>query len=196
MKLVLASGSPRRADVLRNAGIVFDVLAANVDETRRPDESAADLVQRLAHAKAQAAAEQVSSPAIVIGADTAVVVNERTATNVQVLGKPTSAQDARNMLQQLSGRTHTVLTGLALSRLPDQATRAAVEATLVTFAPLSQREIQDYVASGEPLDKAGAYAIQGRGGRFVTRIEGCYFNVIGLPLARLYTLLHELGWSG
>jgi septum formation protein len=99
------------------------------------------------------------------------------------------------MLQELSGRTHAVITGLAAIRLPDGTARIEHETTRVTFAPISEEEIEDYIASGEPFDKAGAYAIQGRGGRYVTRVEGCYFNVVGVPLARLYRILRELGWQ-
>jgi septum formation protein len=193
MRIVLASGSPRRAEVLRNAGLSFEVVPAEVDETRRADETPEELVGRLAEAKARFAAARVADrtgPALVVGADTAVVVDGL------VLGKPASAEDARGMLRRLSGRTHAVITGLAVLRLPGEAARAERETTRVTFAPLTEREIEEYVASGEPFDKAGAYAIQGRGGRFVTRVEGCYFNVVGLPLARLYRMLRESGWPG
>ncbi len=190
MKLILASASPRRAEVLRDAGIPFEAMPTDVDEARRPNESPEELVARLAEAKARfVAARAGSGPAIVVGADTEVVVDG------QVLGKPASAEDARGMLRQLSGQTHRVITGLAVIRLPDGAMRKEQETTLVTFAPLSEQEIEAYVASGEPFDKAGAYAIQGRGGRYITRVEGCYFNVVGLPLARVYRILRELGWS-
>jgi septum formation protein len=189
MRLILASSSPRRAEVLRDAGIPFETIAVNVDETRLAGESAEKMVRRLAEAKARAAAARVAEPAIVIGADTVVVLGE------EVLGKPASAADARAMLARLSGKTHAVMTGLAVIRLPDRATRIETESTRVTFAPLMAQEIEDYLASGEPMDKAGAYAIQGRGGRFVTSIDGCYFNVVGLPLARLYRILKELGWN-
>lgn len=147
-----------------------------------------ELVVRLAEAKARAARARVEGPAIVIGADTEVVMDG------QVLGKPSSADEARAMLRLLSGRTHDVVTGLGLVRVPGEEWRRAAEVTRVTFASLSEAEIAAYVASEEPFDKAGGYAIQGRGGRFVTRVEGCYFNVVGLPLARLYALLRELGW--
>ncbi len=195
MRLILASASPRRAEVLRDAGIAFEAVSTNADESRRPDEAPEELVRRLAEDKAKAAAAKVAGtgPAIVVGADTEVVVDglcER-----EVLGKPASAAEAREMLHRLSGRTHSVVTGLVVIQLPDGASHSELEITHVTFAPLSEREIEDYVASGEPFDKAGAYAIQGRGGRFVSRVEGCYFNVVGLPLARLYRILRELGWS-
>lgn len=190
MKLILASASPRRAEVLRAADIPLEAVPADVDEARQPNEAPEELVRRLAEAKARFAAARAASgePAIVVGADTEVVVDGL------VLGKPASAEDARVMLRRLSGRAHGVITGLAVIRLPDGAMRAEQETTLVTFAPLTAQEIEDYVASGEPFDKAGAYAIQGRAGRFVTRVEGCYFNVVGLPLARLYRILREFGW--
>ncbi len=188
MKLILASASTRRAYILREAGIPFEALATRVDESRRGNESPAAFVRRLAEAKARAAAERTSGPAIVVGADTEVVVDGF------VLGKPASADDATQMLRCLSGRTHEVVSGLAVLRLPGNETRLEQEVTRVTFAPLSEEEIESYVASGEPFDKAGGYAIQGRAGRFVTRVEGCYFNVVGLPLARLYRILRELGW--
>jgi septum formation protein len=149
------------------------------------------MVARLAKAKARAVAESIGAgtgDCIVIGADTTVELNG------EILGKPRDSGEAREMLAKLSGNTHRVLTGIFLQRLPDKAARAAVEVSEVTFAPLSEKEIVDYAASGEPLGKAGAYAIQGIAGRFISRIEGCYFNVVGLPLARLHELLRELGW--
>jgi septum formation protein len=123
-----------------------------------------------------------------VGADTTVELDG------EIFGKPRDSAHARQMLAQLSGRTHHVLTGIFLLRLPGNASRAAVEKSAVTFAPLNEKEIDAYVATGEPLGKAGAYAIQGIAGRYIPKIEGCYFNVVGLPLARLYTLLRELGW--
>jgi septum formation protein len=149
------------------------------------------MVARLAEAKARAAAAQQDADAsqcIIIGADTTVELDHK------ILGKPGDAADAREMLARLSGRTHHVLTGIFLLRLPDKNARAAVEYSTVTFAPLSEAEIDAYVATGEPIGKAGAYAIQGLAGRYIPRIEGCYFNVVGLPLASLYVLLRELGW--
>ena len=128
-------------------------------------------------------------PAIVIAADTVVVLEG------QILGKPRSTDDARHMLEKLSGRTHSVVTGVSLIRLPDVERRSFVETTLVHFDRLSANEITRYLATDEPHDKAGAYAIQGRAGRYIPRIEGCYYNVVGLPLARLLSELHELGWS-
>ena len=189
MRLVLASASPRRAEILRNAGLPFLVLSSAVDETPIPGESPHDLVQRLAAAKAELVAARAVGPAIVVAADTVVTLEGA------ILGKPRTTQDARQMLEKLSGRTHSVLTGVTLIRLPDAERRQFVEITQVHFATLSDQDIVRYLASGEAFDKAGAYAIQGMAGRFIPRIEGCYFNVVGLPLARLCRELADLGWS-
>jgi septum formation protein len=189
MQLILASSSPRRAQILRDAFIPFAVLTATADEIPRAGESAVERVRRLAEAKARAVLGQVRAPAIVVGADTEVVLDGK------IFSKPASPDEAHLMLRRLSGRTHEVITGVFLVRLPDGATRAAHEITRVTFAPLTEEQIAAYLASEEHHGKAGAYAIQGRAGRFVTRIEGCYFNVVGLPLARLCALLKELGWK-
>lgn len=189
MRLVLASASPRRAEILRNAGLPFLVLSSAVDETPIPGEPAQDLVQRLATAKAELVAARAVGPAIVVAADTIVILEGA------ILGKPRTTQDARQMLEKLSGRTHSVLTGVTLIRLPDAERRQFVEVTQVHFASLSEQDIVRYLASGEAFDKAGAYAIQGMAGRFIPRIEGCYFNVVGLPLARLCRELADLGWS-
>ncbi len=189
MKLILASASERRAGILRDADFSFTVMSSAVDETPSPGESPHDLVQRLAAAKAELVAARAVGPAIVIAADTIVTLEGR------IFGKPRSSDDARHMLEKLSGRTHAVVTGVALIRLPDAERLTFVESTLVHFAALSAGEISRYLATGEPRDKAGAYAIQGRAGRYVPRIEGCYFNVVGLPLARLQQSLSSLGWS-
>jgi septum formation protein len=189
MKLILASTSPRRAEILRNAGLPFSVISSAIDETPLPGESPSELVRRLANRKAELVAARTVGPAIVIAADTVVVVEGH------ILGKPRSADDARHMLERLSGRSHAVTTGVSLMRLPDTESREFVESTLVHFNRLSANEITRYLATEEPHDKAGAYAIQGRAGRYIPRIEGCYFNVVGLPLSRVLTELHELGWS-
>ena len=189
MKLILASASARRAEILRDAGLSFVVLSSAVDETPYENESPHDLVERLASAKAELAAARAIGPAIIIGADTVISLDGL------ILGKPRSSDDARHMLEKLSGRTHSVVTGVALIRLPDSERRTFVESTLVHFAALSAEQITRYLATGEPHDKAGAYAIQGHAGRFIPRIEGCYFNVVGLPLSRLYHALIDLGWS-
>jgi len=191
MKIILASASPRRAEILRNAGIPFETQAPILDESRRPGELRADYVRRLALAKARVAASSYrgSDDCLFIGADTVVVAAD------EVLGKPESPDDARRMLRLLAGTTHEVHTGLAVVRRPGAMEGIVEEITRVTFAPLSDQEIESYVATGEPFDKAGAYGVQGIGGRYVTRIEGCYFNVMGLPLARLWSLLREFGWK-
>lgn len=191
MKLILASASPRRAQILRDAGIPFKIERANVNERRRRGESAVTMTRRLAQAKAQAIVAKLRTnprQAIVIGADTTVEVNG------ELLGKPNSLAEARKMLRKLSGRTHRVVTSVAAIRLSDHAESVATEATRVHFGPLSATDVAEYVATGEPLDKAGAYAVQGIGGRFIEGIDGCYFNVVGLPLARLYRVLIDLGW--
>jgi septum formation protein len=189
MKLILASTSPRRAEILRGANIAFTVLSSAVDETPLPGETPSDLVRRLAVAKAELVAARAVGPAIVIAADTVVALEGA------VFGKPRTSDDARQMLEKLSGRTHSVITGVALIRLPDVERREFIEQTQVHFTSLSNEEIVQYLSSGEPFDKAGSYAIQGMGGRFIPRIDGCYFNVVGLPLARLYRELAALGWS-
>jgi septum formation protein len=188
MKLILASSSPRRAEILANAGLPFSVLSSAVDESPLPGEKPEALVLRLANAKAELAAARTVGPAAIIAADTVVLING------SILGKPRSADEARQMLQQLSGRTHSVLTGVALVRLPDNERRQFIEATRVDFRPISEEELAAYLATEEPYDKAGAYAIQGLAGRFIPRIEGCYFNVVGLPLSRALSELRALGW--
>jgi len=191
MKLILASSSPRRAEILRDAGIAFEIHATQIDEAELPGETARAMVARLAEAKARATEAQIGASTdgcIILGADTTVELDG------EILGKPRDSMHAHEILAKLSGRTHHVLTGIFLLRLPGNAASAAVENSAVTFAPLSEKKINAYVATGEPLGKAGAYAIQGLAGRYIPRIEGCYFNVVGLPLARLYILLRELGW--
>ncbi len=193
IKVILASSSPRRAEILRSAGIAFEICAAHIEETALPGEAAQGMVARLAQAKARAAAAQLDAKTgdcIIVGADTTVELDG------EIFGKPRDSGHAREMLVKLSGRTHHVLTGIFLLKLPGNTARAAVENSAVTFAALSEMEIAAYVASGEPVGKAGGYAIQGLAGRFIPKIEGCYFNVVGLPLARLYLSLRELGWQG
>lgn len=191
-KIILASASPRRAEILRNAGFEFSVISADVDESLRAGESAPVYVERLAREKANAAAARLRSmnqnSGIIVAADTTVVLDG------EILGKPESAEDAHRMLRSLSGKWHEVFTGLAVLPLAAAAPQEQllVEQTRVQFAKLCENEIDDYVATGEPFDKAGAYAIQGLGGKFIPRIEGCYFNVMGLPLARLYEALRKI----
>jgi septum formation protein len=189
MKLILASASPRRAEILRNAGFEFSVQPAHVDESRLLNEGAEDYVRRLARTKAKVVAnlmEGSDSGAVVIGADTVVLAED------QILGKPAGALDARRMLRLLSGKRHEVLSGLSVIGDPRGPEYTDAEKTSVHFLPLSERDIEEYVATGEPFDKAGAYGIQGIGGRFISGIEGCYFNVMGLPLSRLWSTLKLL----
>ena len=174
--LVLASQSPRRSEILRQAGIPFTVRAADVDESVLASESPADYVQRLAAAKAYAI--EAADGETVLGADTTVVIDG------EILAKPADAADARRMLARLSGRRHEVLTGICLRR--GGHTIRDYAATGVVFATLSDAEIDEYVATGEPMDKAGAYGIQGLASKFVERIDGDYFNVMGLPVALVY----------
>jgi septum formation protein len=179
--LVLASQSPRRREILRQAGIPFTVRAADVDESVLAGESPAAYVQRLATAKAYAI--EAAEGEMVLGADTTVVIDG------EILAKPEDAADARRMLAQLSGRRHEVLTGICVRR--GAASICDCVTTSVEFAALTDAEIEEYVASGEPMDKAGAYAIQGLASKFVERIEGDYFNVMGLPVALVYRHLRE-----
>ena len=189
--LILASASPRRHELLAQAGVPFTAESANLNEDLLPNETAAVYVQRLAEEKAQAvwtrhkAADTADDPLIVLGADTCVVCDG------QILGKPADVVDARRMLELLSGRTHAVLTGLAA--MTRKGVAREVEITQVTFNVVTDAEIARYIASGEPMDKAGAYAIQGYAARWIPRIEGCYFNVVGLPVARTVALLAETG---
>ena len=166
-------------------------FAEVIDESRRPGELRADYLRRLALTKARSAAGVQRDPgdSLFIGADTVVVAGD------EILGKPESADDARRMLRLLSGSVHAVHTGLAVIRRPGAIEAVVEEVTSVTFAPVSDEEIEAYIATNEPFDKAGAYGIQGIGGRYITCIDGCYFNVMGLPLAKLWSLLRELGWK-
>lgn len=182
-KVVLASSSPRRRDLLDLIGISHDVRPADVDESIQPGESPSEYAERLAREKAEAIAGDGTD--IVIGADTVVVIDGR------VLGKPVNDQQAEAMLESLGGRTHTVVTAVAV--VVDGRTSSGVEEVVVTFRRLTADEITSYVATGEPMDKAGAYGIQGFGATIVERIEGDYFAVMGLPLVRLVRLLAERG---
>ena len=213
MTLVLASASPRRQELLRNAGIAFTVQPANIDESPRDSESPVAFAQRLAQEKALAVSRSCPQDCV-LGADTIVVVDEK------ILGKPRDAADAARMLRLLSGRTHEVITGVCLvraasscqppvtskpgSRAVESAAvdqklrtgnrelRTAFETTLVTVCEISDDDITEYIATREPMDKAGAYAIQGIASRWIPRIEGDYSNVVGLPVALVYRMLQEL----
>jgi septum formation protein len=184
--LVLASASPRRRELLAQAGFTFEVHPAHIPEDPLPNEDPIAYVVRLAREKAQAVFAQLSTnpetaDLAVLGADTTVTLDNH------ILGKPEDAADAARMLRLLSGRTHRVITGVAL--VTATSAEVAAEVTAVRFLTLSDEEIEAYIATGEPMDKAGAYAIQGRAARWIPRIEGCYFNVVGLPIALVSTLL-------
>ena len=195
--LVLASASPRRRELLAQAGFAFEVRAANVNEDVRDGEEPIAYVVRLAREKAEAVYRDVGTKGpgtreqvpedqlIVLGADTTVVVDG------QILGKPEDAADAARMLRMLSGRTHRVITGVAV--VTAERMESAADETEVQFLTLSDEEIADYIATGEPMDKAGAYAIQGRAAKWIPRIVGDYFNVVGLPVSRVSTLLGSFG---
>ena len=182
MRIVLASGSPRRRDLLESIGLGFEVRPPDIQEIRHPDESPSDFVERMAREKA----ESVDAPgSLVIAADTVVVFRGR------ILGKPGHPSEARAMLESLSGESHTVLTGVAV-RTGDEC-RVHVESSSVRFSELTSDEIARYVDTGEPMDKAGAYALQGVGALFVESVSGSPSNVIGLPLAPLAQLLRSVG---
>jgi septum formation protein len=178
--LILASASPRRSELLQNAGISFQVDPANVHEQPLVGEVPIDYAKRLARDKARAVFARHPNP-VVLGADTVVVVDEH------LLEKPRDDEDAKRMLRLLSGRSHQVITGVCL--LGRDFERIEAETTQVTFGLISEPEIAEYVASGEPMDKAGAYGIQGMASRWAERIDGDYFNVVGLPVARVYRML-------
>jgi septum formation protein len=178
--LILASASPRRREILESAGIPFETRPAEVDETPLLHETAEEYVRRLAEEKARAVWRAGDT---VIGADTVVAVDK------VLLGKPRDGEEAARMLRLLSGRRHRVLTGVCF--FDGEKAETAVEETFVEFLPLSDEEIAAYVATGETFDKAGAYGIQGAASKFVARIEGCYFNVVGLPIARVYEFLRS-----
>jgi septum formation protein len=185
-QLILASASPRRAELLTSAGFAFEVAPAEVDETPHAEEAASDYVIRVARDKARHVAEtRKGTGAIVLAADTAVVTDSR------IMGKPRSDEDAASMLATLSGSVHQVLTGVVVRT----ETRELVElvATRVHFLPLSSAEIHGYVATGEPRGKAGAYAIQGHAARFIDWIDGSWSNVVGLPLSTVNRMLKEVG---
>ena len=186
VRVILASQSPRRRELLALVGIVHDVRPADIDETVLPDEEPGAHCERLARGKAQAVAE-AEPDAVVIGSDTIVVVDG------DILGKPRDADEAARMLERLSGRTHTVFTAVAVTH--QGAMRSGIEAVDVQFRPLDLSTIRAYVETGEPMDKAGAYGIQGYGATIVERIHGDYFAVMGLPLGRMIALVRDLGFD-
>ena len=204
--LILASASPRRRELLAQAGYTFEVRPAHIPEDPLPGEDPIVYVTRLAREKAEAVFHEMSAVnrelslsgasfqnkcldgQSVLGADTTVTLDGA------ILGKPADAEDAARMLRLLSGRTHRVVTGVAL--VTAHGTEVAAEVTAVRFLTLSDEEIRAYIATGEPMDKAGAYGIQGRAARWIPRVEGCYFNVVGLPLALVCSMLESAGIAG
>jgi len=187
--LVLASASPRRRELLSQAGFVFEVHPAHIPEDPHPGEDPIAYVTRLAREKAEAVYSELSSGSpdaarVILGADTTVTLDNH------ILGKPEDAAEAARMLRLLSGRTHRVITGVAI--VTSGRTEVAAEVTAVKFLSLSDEEIEGYIATGEPMDKAGAYAIQGYAARWIPRVEGCYFNVVGLPIALVAALLESI----
>jgi septum formation protein len=185
-RLVLASSSPRRAEILRAVEWPFEISAVDIDETQRALESPTAYVERLAREKAEAAAHRFSGR-LVLGADTIVLIDEK------VLGKPRDMEDARRMLRELSGRWHEVLTGVALVREGERRQRTvAHERTRVHFNAMSEAEINWHAENGRPLDKAGAYAVQGHAALFIREIQGDYWNVVGLPVQLVYKMAREL----
>src|SRR5215204_523568 len=189
-KLILASASPRRAEILTSVGWKFTKDSADIDESERAGESPEDYVQRLAREKAEAVARK-HTDAIVLGADTTVVIDH------QIIGKPVDLTDAKRMLKMLSGNWHEVLTGVALVKTdPQSAIRnpksvVAIQSTRVKFAEMSDEEIEFLAENGEPLDKAGAYAVQAQAALFIEGIEGDYWNVVGLPVSLVYELVKK-----
>ncbi|SDM29685.1 septum formation protein [Paenibacillus jilunlii] len=188
--IILASGSPRRRELLTLLGLPFEVISSDADESTPPGLTPAEIVRSLALRKAEAVLPSAGErAAVIVGSDTIVVLGN------QVLGKPADKQDSRDMLQLLQGRTHQVYTGVACIGLPEGKTVVEHRVTSVTMRAMSMDEISAYIATGEPADKAGSYAIQGLGATLVERIEGCYFNVVGLPLSLLGEMLSGFGIS-
>lgn len=185
-KLILASGSPRRADLLRKQGICFEINIPNIPEIQKEGESPDEFVKRLSAEKAGAVARGLFSSSYVLAADTVVVLHEL------LFGKPANTNEARAMLQKLIRQTHRVITGFSILQSPDKIVCVETDVSEVTFKPLSSKEIDDYVATGEPMDKAGAYAAQGIGQKFIEKIKGSKTNVIGLPMEKVIPWLKKL----
>lgn len=186
MEIILASASPRRKELLEQIGVIFEVIPSGYEELEKfstPQET----VMEYAHSKALEISKKVGEDSIIIGADTIVVMDE-------IMGKPIDKDDAERMLKKLSGNMHRVITGLSVIDNKMGKTITTYEETKVYFKTLSKREIDCYLRSGEPMGKAGAYGIQGKAAVFVERLEGCYFNVVGLPIYRLSEIFKELGY--
>ena len=186
MRIILASASPRRKQLLEQMGLKFDIIISNKEESNPQDLALEKIPVELAYNKAMDIASQIHEPAVVIGADTVVVKDG-------ILGKPKDREEARQMLYMLQGQTHQVITGLALVNPWTGEVQKGYEKTLVEMTTLTLKEIESYVKTGEPMDKAGGYGIQGLAGIFISRIEGCYFNVMGLPIHLLWNMLKEFG---
>ncbi|QSF44083.1 Maf family protein [Paenibacillus tianjinensis] len=188
--IILASGSPRRRELMSNLGLPFEVMVSDADESTPPDFTPEMIVHTLALRKAEAVLPAAGERnAVIVGSDTIVVLDDK------VLGKPVDEQDSKAMLSMLQGRTHQVYTGVACIGLPDGKSEVAHRVTSVKMRTLGEEEISAYIATGEPADKAGSYAIQGLGATLVEEIEGCYFNVVGLPLSLLGGMLTRFGIS-
>jgi len=198
MQFVLASGSPRRRELLAALGIEFVVIKSDIDETQRAGEDPYDYVRRLSIEKAHAVAARLDQPSLVLAADTVVILAADTigvTENGEILGKPEDAADARTMLCRLRGQDHVVCTALTLYDVSSATLRTELTRTIVTMRPYSDAEIDTYIATGDPFDKAGGYAIQHEGFHPVERIEGSYSNVVGLPLETLRRMLGEIGYN-
>lgn len=186
-KIILASKSPRRKKLMEQLGFDIEIIPADLDEDSHTAATPQDFVLSLSSLKAQAIAEQIDFPAYIIGADTIVVLDNT------ILNKPVDSDDAVRMLQTLSGRTHTVFTGVTIVSAPEMKSISKFKSTEVTFRDLDISEIKAYVATGSPLDKAGAYGIQDDfGAVFVSHVDGCYYNIVGLPLEMTYSMLKEI----
>ncbi len=190
MKIILASSSPRRSELLAQMGLSFEVIPSNTKESFSPDGTPEEIALELATQKAKDVASKVEVQALVIGADT--IVNK----DGLIWGKPKDKEEAYQMLLELSGQVHEVLTGIAVMDTRNHKCLTALEKTLVEIAPLTSEEIKWYIETREPMDKAGAYGIQGLGGILIRRICGCYYNVVGLPIHRLWVMLKQVGVEG
>jgi septum formation protein len=187
MRIILASASPRRSDLLTQMGLKFEVIPSDQEEKVVDDLPPHRLVVELALKKVESVAKRVQGCALIVGADTIVVKGDK------VLGKPKDEDEAFRMLMELQGQVHEVITGLAVMEVPARKCVTAYEKTVVEMASLTRQEVEGYIRTGEPMDKAGAYGIQGLGGMLIKRIEGCYYNVVGLPIHRLWMILKEFG---
>jgi septum formation protein len=186
-KIILASASPRRKELLESMGLKFDIIPSQIEEIIDDKNFSTELIENLAEEKAADVAKNTDFPAIIIGSDTVVVINNN------VLGKPKDEKDAFNMLKMLSGKTHQVISGIAIIDTESNKTIKDSVTSNVTFKELSEKEINAYIATKEPMDKAGAYAIQGLAGMFVKEIKGCYSNIVGISVFKLAEMLNELG---